>query len=143
MNQVENRPSINFWIICSLALVWNLIGVLAYFGQTFMSEEIFLTLSKFEQNYFSNTPAWVTAAFATAVFSGIFGAISLLFKKMIASLLFLISIIAILAHQYYIFFIQDYIIISGVEFTLPIATTFIGFFLLWFSYKMNKQGVLN
>jgi hypothetical protein len=75
MNQTTNQTSINFWIICSLALFWNLIGVIAYFGQTFMSEEIFSSLSKTEQNYFLNMPVWVTASFATAVFTGVFGAV--------------------------------------------------------------------
>lgn len=81
MNQTTNQTSINFWIICSLALIWNLIVVIAYFGQTFMSEEIFSSLSKTEQNYFLNMPVWVTAAFAAAVFTGVSGAISLLLKK--------------------------------------------------------------
>ena len=90
---------INFWIICSLALIWNLIGVIAYFGQTFMSEEILSSLSKTEQNYFLNMPVWVTASFATAVFTGVFGAISLLLKKKPAVFLFLISIILILKFE--------------------------------------------
>jgi hypothetical protein len=143
MNQTTNQASINFWIICSLALIWNLIGVIAYFGQTFMSEEILSSLSKTEQNYFLNMPVWVTASFATAVFTGVFGAISLLLKKKPAVFLFLISIILILTHQYYIFFIQSFIKVEGLGLILPLTTVFIGFYLLWFSIKMNKQGVLN
>jgi hypothetical protein len=143
MNQTTNQTSINFWIICSLALIWNLIGVFAYFGQTFMSEQILSSLSKTEQNYFLNMPVWVTASFATAVFTGVFGAISLLLKKKPAVFLFLISIILILTHQYYIFFIQSFIKVEGLGLILPLTTVFIGFYLLWFSIKMNKQGVLN
>lgn len=143
MNQTTNQTSINFWIICSLALIWNLIGVFAYFGQTFMSEEIFSSLSKTEQNYFLNMPVWVTAAFAAAVFTGVSGAISLLLKKKTAVFLFLISMILILTHQYYIFFVQDSIKVEGLELILPLTTLFIGFYLLGYSIKMNKQGVLN
>ena len=143
MNTTSNRPSINFWIISSLALVWNLMGVFAYLGQTFMSQKILLTLPKPEQHYFSNIPAWVTAAFATAVFAGVFGSIGLIFKKKVANFLFSISIISMLTHQFYNFFIQDYIAISGKELALPLSTTLIGFFLLWYSYKMSKKGLLN
>ena len=143
MNNTLNRPSINFWILCCLALVWNLMGVLAYLGQTFMSPEILSTLPKPEQHYFSYMPVWVTAAFATAVFAGVFGSIALLLKKRVANILFLISLISLLIHQYYNFLIQEYIEINGIELILPVSTTFIGFFLVWYSSKMSKQGVLN
>jgi len=143
MNETSNRPSINFWIFSSLALVWNSMGVLAYISQTFMNQKVLLTLSKAEQHYFSSIPAWVTAAFATAVFAGVFGSIALIFKKRIANFLFSISMISLLIHQLYNFFIQNYMAISGMELILPISTTVIGFFLLWYSSKMSKQGVLN
>mgnify|MGYP000064560396 FL=1 len=143
MEQTSNRPSITFWIISILALIWNIMGLVAYVGQTFMSGEIHKTLPKPEQHYFSNMPAWITAAFATAVFAGIFGSLALLFKKKMANFLFIISMIALLVQQNYNFFIQDYIEIHGIKLILPMATITIGFFLLWFSYKMSKQGVLN
>ena len=143
MNKTSFRPSINFFVISSLALVWNLIGVFAYLAQTFMGEKTKLALSKDEFNYLSNMPAWVTAAFATAVFAGAFGSIGLLLKKKITTVLFLISIVSLLAYQVYNFFIQDYITISGVGLILPVSTTVIGFFLMWYSYKMSKKGVLN
>ena len=143
MNKTSFRPSINFFVISSLALVWNLIGVFAYLAQTFMDEKTKLALSKDEFNYLSNMPAWVTAAFATAVFAGVFGSIGLLLKKKITTVLFLISIVSLLAYQVYNFFIQDYITISGVGLILPVSTTVIGFFLMWYSYKMSKKGVLN
>ena len=108
-----------------------------------MNQKVLLTLSKAEQHYFSSIPAWVTAAFATAVFAGVFGSIALIFKKRIANFLFSISMISLLIHQLYNFFIQNYMAISGMELILPISTTVIGFFLLWYSSKMSKQGVLN
>ena len=49
MNKTSIRPSVNFYIISSLALVWNLIGVFAYLGQTFMEEQALSSLSKDER----------------------------------------------------------------------------------------------
>ena len=143
MSKTSILPSINFFIIGALALVWNSIGVVAYLSKAFMGEETLSALSKAEQYYFSNMPIWVTAVFATAVFSGVFGSIAMLFKKKIANLLYLFSMISLLAHQVYNFFIQDYISVSGVGLIVPISTTAIGFFLLYYSYKMSKQGVLS
>jgi len=143
MNSTSIRPSGNFLLICSLALVWNLMGVVAYLGQTFMGQKTLFSLSKSEQYYFSNMPAWVTAVFATAVFSGVIGSIAMLFKKKIATLLYSISLVSLLAQQVYNFLIQDFITISGMGLILPLSTIIIGIFLLWYSYKMSKQGVLN
>jgi hypothetical protein len=143
MNKTSNRPSVNFLIISSIALLWNIMGAFAYFGQMFMSHKVLSSLPKPEQDYFINMPIWVTVSFAAAVFSGLFGAISLLLKKKHAIYLFLISIILILAHQYYIFFIQDHIKVEGLELILPLTTIIFGLYLLWFSIKMNKKGVLN
>ena len=142
MNKQSNQTPNSFWIIGILALFWNLVGVFAYLGQTFMSDEILKTLSKSEQNYFTTIPAWVTAAFATAVFAGLFGSICLLFKKKIAFFLFLISLVALILQHNYNFYIQDYMKITGAQLILPFATTLIGGFLLWFAYKMDKKNLL-
>ena len=143
MNSYSKQPSIKFWIISVIAILWNLLGVFAYLGQAFMNQDIISTLSKPEQNYFNNLPVWVTAAFATAVFSGVFGAVSLLFKKKIALLLFVVSLIGLCTQQIFNFFIQDYMKISGLNLILPIATTIIGVFLVWYTFRMNKRGLLN
>ena len=142
MNKQPNHLPNNFWIIGIIAMVWNLVGVFAYLSQTFMSDEILKTLSKSEQSYFTNIPAWVTAAFATAVFAGLFGSICLLFRKKIALFLFLISFVALILQHSYNLFIQEFMNIGGSQLILPILTTLIGIFLLWFSYKMDKKGVL-
>ena len=143
MNKKSKYHLINFWIISILALIWNIFGVFAYLGQTFMSQKILLSLPKPEQYYFSNTPAWVTAAFATAVFGGVFGSIGLLVKKRVANFLYSISIVSLLTYQFYNFFIQDYMVISGTKLLLPISTTVIGIYLIWFSYRMSKYDILN
>ena len=88
MNKTTIRPSKYFFVISSLAVFWNFLGVFAYLSQAFMIQKILLTLTKPEQYYFSNMPAWVTAVFATAVFSGFFGSIAMLFKKKIATVLY-------------------------------------------------------
>ena len=143
MNNLPNQPSINFWIISILAFLWNLIGVFAYLGQSFMSEEIIKSLSQSEQNYFSNLPAWVTAAFASAVFSGLFGAIALLLRKKIAFLLYIFSLITLIIQHYYNFYIQNDIDISGMDMILPLATLFIGILLISFASKMIKIRILS
>tara|TARA_B110000967_G_C18816095_1_gene526202 strand:+ start:418 stop:849 length:432 start_codon:yes stop_codon:yes gene_type:complete len=142
MNNKLHQTSNRFWILGILAIIWNLVGVFAYLGQTFMSDEILKTLSKSEQNYFITIPAWVTAAFATAVFAGLFGSICLLFKKKIAFFLFLISFVALVLQHNYNIFIQEHMEIGGAQLILPFATTLIGVLLVWYTYKMGKKNIL-
>ena len=142
MKETKQR-STKFWIIGISALVWNLVGVFAYLGQSFMSDDVLQTLTQSEQNYFLSIPAWVTAAFATAVFAGFSGSICLLFRKKIAFLLYLISFLALIVQHLYNLFIQDFLSFSGTKLILPVFTTIIGAGLLWYSKKMDEKGVLN
>ena len=142
MKTLPTLPSIKFWIISILAFLWNLLGVTAYLGQSFMSEDVMQLLSESEQKYFQNLPALVTAAFASAVFAGLFGAVGLLLRKKIAVPLFLFSLVSLILHQNYNFFIQDDIEITGVDLILPLTTILIAVFLVWLSSKMSKIGVL-
>ena len=143
MEQTSHHPSNQFWIISILALIWNLLGLLAYLSQTFLSQKSLNALPRAEQYYFINTPAWFTAAFATAVFAGIFGSVGLLLKKRMANVLFIISMVSLLVQHYYNFFVQNYMKISDLKLVMPIATVVISIFLIWFTFKMSRKGVLN
>ena len=88
-----NKPPIWFWVIAVVALVWNLMGVMAYIGQAYMTEAELNALPEVEQALYANYPAWATAAFAIAVFGGAIASIALLLRKKLAKTLFLISLI--------------------------------------------------
>jgi hypothetical protein len=59
-----------FWIVCGLALVWNLLGVGAFVAQMAMTAEAMAQLPQVEQDMYAATPGWVNIAFACAVFGG-------------------------------------------------------------------------
>ena len=77
------KPSNLFWVISSIALVWNLMGVLNYLDQAFMTDKILETLPKEQQILYQDVPAWVTTAFAIAVFSESFGPMGIAMPIMI------------------------------------------------------------
>jgi len=70
-----------FWIVSGLALVWNLMGVGAYFIQMNMSDDVMALLPEAERALYDNFPIWANIAFAIAVFGGTIGCIGLLMKK--------------------------------------------------------------
>jgi len=140
MNDNTNKPTSAFWIISAVALLWNIMGVIAYLGQAYMTEEVLKALPQSDQDYYSNVPAWVTGVFAIAVFAGFFGCVCLLMRKKWATILFVISLIAVIAQFIYNFFIQNFVEISGVKMIWPIVVLIIAVLLVFLSRKATKEG---
>lgn len=141
MNTIT-KPTPLYWLISIVALFWNFMGIIAYLGQAYISDDALKMLPEENQLYFSNVPAWVTAAFAVAVFGGFLGAIGLIIRKKWAYFLFVISFLALVAQHVYNFFIQNYIEITGSQMILPIVTFIVALFLIYFSKQKSQQGVL-
>jgi len=91
MTSYLRKPSSLFYVISSVALVWNLMGVFNYLGQVLMTDDVLKSLPKDQQLMYQDVPSWVTAAFAVAVFFGTLGAIFLLLKKKVSSTFFILS----------------------------------------------------
>ena len=141
MNTIT-KPTPLYWLISIVALFWNFMGIIAYLGQAYISDDALKMLPEENQLYFSNVPAWVTAAFAVAVFGGFLGAIGLIIRKKWAYFLFVISFLALVAQHVYNFFIQNYIEMTGSQMILPIVTFIVALFLIYFSKLKSQQGVL-
>ncbi|OGS73568.1 MAG: hypothetical protein A3F91_12195 [Flavobacteria bacterium RIFCSPLOWO2_12_FULL_35_11] len=134
------KPTSAFWIISVVALIWNIMGVIAYLGQAYMTEEVLKALPEGEQAYHNNAPAWVTAVFAIAVFAGVFGSIGLLMRKKWATMLFIVSLIAVIAQLIYNVFIQKFVVLSGEKMIWPIVVLVIAILLVFLSRKAAKEG---
>ncbi|MBE9489227.1 MAG: hypothetical protein IMY67_02940 [Bacteroidetes bacterium] len=138
-----NKPNTVFWIIAIIALIWNLFGVFAYLGQAFMTDEVLALMPQGDQDYHNNVPAWVTAAFAIAVFAGVLGCIGLLMRKKWSKRLFMLSLIAVLVQSTYNFFIQEYVDLSGEREYMPIMIILVAAFLVWYSKNVTVKGWLS
>lgn len=140
MTEKISKPTSAFWIISVVALLWNIMGVVAYLGQAYMTEEVLKALPQADQEYYNNLPAWVTAVFAIAVFAGVFGSVALLMRKKWATILFIISLIAVIAQFIYNIFIQSFVELSGVKIVWPIVVLVIAILLIFLSRKATKEG---
>lgn len=142
--QLENKPPKWFWIVAVLALLWNLIGVMAYISDAFMTEEMKASLSSDHITFINNTPPWVTAAYAMAVFAGTLGCIGLLVSKKWALFVFWVSLVAVLVQNIYGFIVLDAMAIFGASaIVLPIMVIVIGVLLILFSKKSISKGWLS
>jgi len=139
-----NKPKTAFWIIAVIALIWNLMGVMAYLGQAYMTDEAKALLTEAEKALYDNVPIWVTAAFAIAVFGGVLASIALLMRKQIAKTLFLVSLIGILVQMIYNFFISGAMDVYGPgEIIMSTMVIVIGVYLYLYSKKSIINGWLN
>ena len=139
----RQKPNAFFWIIGILALLWNIMGVVAYLGQAYMTDEVLNKLPEADQEWYNNVPAWVTAAFAIAVFAGFIACIGLLLRKKWAVSLFVLSFIGVLVQQIYNFFIQDFVELTGQRLYMPIIIVIIAGFLMWYSKGLKEKGILS
>lgn len=131
-----NKPPLWFWIVSIVALIWNLMGVMAYLGQAYMTDADLTALPETEQALYANVPAWVSAAFAVAVFGGALASITLLLRKKIAKTLFIISLIGIVVQMSYNLFMSDVMEVYGPGgMIMPIMVLIIGVYLIMFSNK--------
>ncbi|REE81674.1 hypothetical protein BX611_1209 [Lutibacter oceani] len=143
MTNSSNKPTTLFWVIGVIALLWNIMGVVAYLDQAYITDEAIALLPEAEQAYYNGVPAWVTAAFAIAVFSGLLGCILLLMKKKFATSLFILSFITVIIQFIYNFFIQEFMELNASKMAMPIVVIIIAVFLVWYSKDSEKKGLLN
>ena len=140
----QRKPANLFWLISTLALIWNLIGVFNYLTQAFMTDEILASLPQDQQLMYQEVPAWVTAAFALAVFSGTLGALLMLLKKKIATTFFILSFIGIISQMSYGLLINENTDSYGpMGLLMPLMIISIGGYLIWYSKKAAEYTWLS
>jgi hypothetical protein len=144
MTTTSTKPSVAFWIISVLALVWNLMGVMAFITQLTMSPEVLQALPAEQQALYTNIPMWATVAFAVAVFGSTIGCILLLLRKRLAVPVLSISFAAILVQMVHSLVISKSIEVYGPGgMIMPLMIIFIGGFLIWYSRKAAAMGWLS
>lgn len=142
-NTTSSKPK---WFlgIAIFAIIWNLLGVIAYIAQMMMTPEMLEALPEAERAIIENTPSWATSAFAIAVWGGTLGSILLLLKKKIAVYIFALSFVGVLVQMYHSIFIANSIEVYGPGgLVMPIMVLLIGGGLIWYSNDLTKKGWLN
>lgn len=130
------KPPIWFWIISSIALLWNLIGVGAYLADAYKSIEDLEQIPQAERLLYESQPAWVTGAYAIAVWGGTLGCILLLLRTKWARHVLYVSLLGIIAQlSYSIFFSNSFEVYGPGGIVMPILVLGIGVGLVLFAHK--------
>lgn len=131
------KPPMWYWVVSAIALIWNILGIGAFFAQISMTSDLMATLPQEQQDMYTHLPSWYTLVFALAVFAGTLGCMGLLLKKKWAYLILLIGAIAVVIQMSYIVF--------GLH-TADVMTPMIiivAFVLVYLSKYAAKKGWLN
>ncbi len=102
-----------FMVVAVIALIWNLLGVLAYLGEAFATEEMIAAMTEEQRTMLENRPVWATAAFALAVWGGLLGCLLLVLKRKLSQLILIISLVGVLVQMIYNLFIAGSTVTYG------------------------------
>jgi len=137
------KPPVWFWIVSVFALLWNLFGVFNYLNQAFNQLAILEGLDQAQREVFEGIPAWATACFALAVFSGTIASIGLLLRKKWAKPLFIFSLITAVAQFVHWLFVSNAVEAFGPStYGMPMTVVVIGVLFILFSNIGIKKGWL-
>ena len=133
-----------FFIVAVLAAAWNGLGVVAYISEAMQTPEQLAQLPEAHQALYTNKPAWVTAAFAIAVFGGLVASFMLIARKKIATPLFALSLLGLAGQNTYFFLIAKVPeTMSSDNFVMPAVVFLVAIGLLFFSRSSAQKGWLN
>ena len=141
-NSATQKPSVLFWIIAAIAVIWNAMGVNQYLQQAYQTDAFKAMYP--DENVLEmvlNTPSWVMAAFAIAVFFGFLASVLLILRKKWATPLYLISLIAIIVQMIHNVFLSDSIeVLGAIAIIMPIMILVLGVFLYFYSKNATAKG---
>jgi hypothetical protein len=130
-------------VVAIVALLWNLLGCLAFASELRLSPKDVAMLPAAQQTLYAARATWAVAATAAAVLGGVFGCIGLLLRKKWAFAAFAISLIGILVQDFGLFVLVDGAALAGsVGVVMQSIVLAIGFGLVLLSHKGIARGWL-
>ena len=88
------------------ALLWNLLGCVAFISDVTLKPEDIAKMSAAQQALYASRPAWAVVATAIAVWGGAAGCIGLILRKRRATLLLLASLAGVVAQDVGLFLLS-------------------------------------
>jgi hypothetical protein len=139
--ELYSNPPRSFYLIGGFALLWNLLGVMAYVGQVTMTEEVLNSLPEAQRLLYETVPSWATAAFAIAVNGGALGCLLLLLRKALATPVLIASLAGVIVQMFHSFFMSNSMEVYGPGgMIMPIGVVVVSVYLVWYSMDVKKKG---
>lgn len=132
-----------FKVVAVVALLWNLLGCLAFAADLMLSPADVAALPEAQQALHAARPAWAIAATGVAVAGGALGCVGLLLGRRWAQVLLALSLLGILVQDYALFVLVDGATLAGpVAVVMQSIVLAVGIGLLVLSRKAAARGWL-
>lgn len=132
-----------FKLVAVLALLWNLLGCVAFFADLQLSPDDIAKLPEAQQALYAARPGWAVVATGVAVFGGALGALGLLLRGRWAFPVLVLSLLGILVQDFALFVLVDGASLAGpVAVVLQAVVLAVGIGLVLLSRKGIARGWL-
>lgn len=137
------KPPGWFKVVAILAVLWNLLGCLAFAADLRLSPAEIAKLPEAQQALYAARPAWAVAATGTAVIGGVLGSLGLLLRRKWALPVLVLSLLGILVQDYGLFVLADGASLAGpVAVVMQALVLAIGIALVWLARRAVGRGWL-
>ncbi len=99
--------------VAIIALIWNLLGCMAYMSDVMMSPEDAAKLSPAEQTLYAERTSWAVSGTAIAVWCGALGSLGLVLRKRWALPLLIVSLVGIIVQDTWLFALSSGFEVAG------------------------------
>lgn len=139
MNSNIQKPKVAFWIIASIALIWNLTGVMQFLMQAMNTEAFRSQYSPEELAIADALPSYYIVIFGIAVFASAIGAILLILRRKLSIPFLFVGFIAVLGQSAYNLFINEGRSALGPAAYIMLLVILLASFLIWWYSKYCKK----
>jgi hypothetical protein len=145
----EPAPSVAFWVISGILLLWGLGGVSIYVAYFLETPEGFALTAETAANrdayaqYVASIPLWAISVGIVAAVTRLLGAIALLLRSTWALPFYLVSLPFFLLALYRAFILADVAqVMSPGHIATEAVFLALGVFAIWFAYQFKANGTL-
>ena len=132
-----------FWVVATIALLWNLMGCAAFAMELFAQEAMMESWTEAHKEWARSFPVWIYYEYGVAVITGVAGSICLFIRKSWAISLFGVCLAAVLFQMIYTMIISGGLQVMGASSAvMPLLVIILAGVFLWFSYFAKTKGWL-
>lgn len=138
-------PKLPLWfrIAAYAALAWSIVGVASYVADVTLGADAYGEMPEAQRALYETRPAWITAAYAIAVFTALVGAAALVLRRKWSTTLFAGSLIAVIVQFGYVFLVMNALSVVGATGAIfPAFIIVAAAAMLWLAMKANQKGWL-
>ena len=143
----QARAPVHLWIVGILSLLWSCMGAYDYVMSR-MHNMAYLKAMMPNANpalvyaYMDSMPIYASIGWGLGVWGGLLGAVLLLIRSRYAVWAFLVSLVGMVLSFGWQLFLATNVPAGMNNPVVPAVITVIGLFMLWYSWSMEKKGVL-